>query len=138
MSKIINFKKPEKNKVGSIPAGTLYDMNKQIMQDRKPLNPLELGGCQSKIEDWFNMAIDCYAMLLCHDRRDFTIFHLYEKQNPNPPALAAKELIGCLTDRGEVLSIDFTQDNAWEIWLKIDNKPYCYYLFRYDEAVIEV
>ena len=29
------------------------------------------------------------------------------------------------------------QDKAWEIWLKIDNTPYCYYLFRYDNAVIE-
>lgn len=113
-------------------------MNKQIMQDRKPLNKLELGTYQSKLEDWFNMEIDCYAMLLCHDRRDFTIFHMYERENPNPPALAAKELLICLTNRGEVLSIDATEDKAWEIWLKIDNKPYCYYLFKYDEAVIEV
>lgn len=138
MSKVIDFKKPEKNKTGSIPVGTLYDMNKQIMQDRKPLNKLELGTYQSKLEDWFNMEIDCYAMLLCHDRRDFTIFHMYERENPNPPALAAKELLICLTNRGEVLSIDATEDKAWEIWLKIDNKPYCYYLFKYDEAVIEV
>lgn len=138
MSKVIDFKKPEKNKTGSIPVGTLYDMNKQIMQDRKPLNKLELGTYQPLLEDWFNMEIDCYAMLLCHDRRDFTIFHMYERENPNPPALAAKELLICLTNRGEVLSIDATEDKAWEIWLKIDNKPYCYYLFRYDEAVIEV
>ena len=138
MSKVVEFKKPEKNNTGSIPAGTLYDMNKQIMQDRKPLNKLELGTYQPKFEDWFNMEVDCYAMLLCHDRRDFTIFHMYERENPNPPALAAKELLICLTNRGEVLSIDATEDKAWEIWMKIDDKPYCYYLFRYDDAVIEV
>lgn len=112
-------------------------MNKQIMQDRKPLTHLELGAIQPKVEDWFNWIIDTYAMLLCHERRDYTIFHLYENQNPNPPAVAAKELFGCLTDRGEVLSMDETEDEAWEIWLKINDTPYCYYLFRYDEAVIE-
>ena len=112
-------------------------MNQQILQDRKPLTEPELGGIQPKLEEWFNMIIDTYAMLLCHERRDYTIFHLYETQNKNPPAVAAKELLGCLTDRGEILAIDPTSDKAWEIWLRIDNVPYCYYLFRYDDAVIE-
>ena len=118
--------------------GTLYDMNKQLMsQVAKPLNHLELAAIQEKIEDWFNWNIDTYAMLLCHERRDYTIFHLYEKENENPPAIAAKELILCLLDRGKVLSIDENKDKAWEIWLQINNQPYCYYLFKYDEAVIE-
>ena len=118
--------------------GSLYDMNKQIMdQVGEPLNHLELAAKQFQIEDWFNWHVDSYAMLLCHERRDYTIFHLYEKQNPNPPALAAKELIGCLLDRGEILSIEQT-DMAWEIWLRIDKQSYCYYLFPYDDAVIEV
>ena len=133
MSKITNF---PTQKI-EMPAGNLYDLNKQIMQEMKPLTELELGGIQPKVEDWFNMIIDTYAMLLCHDRRDYTIFHLYETQNPNPPAVAAKELLGCLTDRGQILSMDLNADKAWEIWLKIDNTPYCYFLFRYDNAVIE-
>ena len=128
---------PIKKQNIEMPAGTLYDMNKQIMKDRKPLSPLELAVIYPKVEDWFNMIIDTYAMLLCHERRDYTIFHLYETQNPNPPAVAASEFIGCLTDRGEILAIDETEDKAWEIWLRIDDTPYCYYLFRYDKAVIE-
>lgn len=118
--------------------GTLYDMNKQLMaQTAKALSHLELAAIQSKLEDWFNWIIDTYAMLLCHERRDYTIFHLYEKANKNPCAIATKELIGCLKDRGEILSIEKNEDDAWEIWLKIDDEPYCYYLFRYDDAVIE-
>ena len=76
-------------------------------------------------------------MLLCHERRDYTVFHLYENQNENPPAVAANELLGCLTDRGEILSIEENSDHAWEIWLRINKELYCYYLFRYDDAVIE-
>ena len=117
--------------------GDLYTMNKMIMEKQKPLSYLEIPQKQEKIEDWFNWNIDTYAMLLCHERRDYTIFHLYEKENENPPGVAAQELIGCLLDRGKIISIDETDDKAWEIWLMIDNQPYCYYLFKYDDAVIE-
>ena len=137
MSKKINFAPDYRKK--TIPAGTLYDLNKQIIKDMKPLNELEIAGVQAKLSEWFNMIIDTYAMLLCHERRDYTVFHLYETQNQDPPAVAANELIGCLTDRGDILSIDETADHAWEIWIKPyeENNPVCYYLFRYDNAVIE-
>ncbi len=120
-------------------AGTLYDMNKQIMQQiGEPLKDLQLASIQMKLEDWFNWQIDGYAMLLCHERRDYTLFHLYQKANKNPPAVAAKELMLCLKNRGEILSIEEDSNQAWEIWLRIDDEPYCYYLFNYDEGVIEV
>lgn len=119
-------------------AGTLYEANKSLFsQLNLKLNPMELATKQQLIEDWFNMNIDCYAMLYCHERRDITIFHLYENQNPNPPAVAAKELMLCLKERGDVASIDLNEDKAWEIWLKIDDEHYCYYLFGYDNAVVE-
>lgn len=137
MTKILDFKPKEKKTQGDLTAGTLYEMNQQLMQNMKPLTHLEIASLQSKIEDWFNMIIDTYAMLLCHERRDYTIFHLYETENVNPPAVAAKEFFNCLNDRGEILAIDEADGNAWEIWLRIDNIPYCYYLFRYDDAVIE-
>ena len=150
MSKTVHFQElkerrdKEKNSpsnqstIGTIEAGSLYEMNKQLIsQVGLPLNHLQLAAIQPKIEDWFNWIIDTYAMLLCHERRDYTIFHLYETQNPNPCAVAASELLGCLTDRGEVLSIEENSDKAWEIWLNIDGEVFCYYLFRYDNAVIE-
>ena len=136
-NKVINFKDKKPTKKVEMPVGTLYDMNKQIMETRPALSQLELAAVEPKISEWFNMIIDTYAMLLCHERRDYTIFHLYEKQNPDPPAVAMKELIACLMNRGEILSIDLNKDKAWEIWLKINKKPYCYYLFKYDDAVIE-
>jgi hypothetical protein len=120
-----------------INAGNLYDLNKQIMKNKTPINHLELVPIQLKVEDWFNWKVDNYAMLLCREQNDYTIFHLYENQNPNPCAIAASEFIGCLIDRGDILSIDETEDGAWECWIKIGEEPYCYYLFPYDNAVIE-
>lgn len=126
--------------------GTLYDANKALMETKqegtneytfKPLNHLELAAAQKKIEDFFNWKCDCYGMLYCKDRSDITIFHMYENQNPNPPAIAAAECLGCCTDRGEVLSIEEQSDGNYEIWIRIDGEAFAYYLFPYDKAVIE-
>lgn len=120
--------------------GTLYDANKQLMRDEnnfKPLNHLELAAVQEKFENFFNWQCDNYGMLYCRDRSDFTIFHMYENQNPNPPAIAAKECLGCCLDRGEVISVEEQPDKNYEIWIRIEGEPYVYYPFPYDNAVIE-
>ena len=117
MSKVVNINDKKNKEIYSLDSGTLYDANKQlILQSAKPLTHLELAPIQEKIDDWFNWIIDTYAMLLCHERRDYTVFHLYSTQNEHPTTVAAKELMGCLTDRGEILSIEETPDKAWEIW----------------------
>lgn len=120
--------------------GTLYDFNKQLMSQQKPLSQEELSKARVKLDTWFNWAIDGYAMLLCREKYDFTIFHLYEDQNPYPPAIAVSELLEVLQDRGQILSIEKdneTMNNAWEIWLKIEDEAFAYYLFRCDDWVIQ-
>ena len=48
------------------------------------------------------------------------------------------ELEECLINRGQIYGIDRTEDGcAIEIWLMIDNEPYCYYFFPYGTAVVE-
>lgn len=120
--------------------GTVYDFNKQILIQQKPLTEEELSDAKIKLETWFNWAIDGYAMLLCRERYDFTVFHLYENQNPYPPAVAVSELIDALKNRGQILSIEKdneTMNNAWEIWLKIEDEAFAYYLFQCDDWVIQ-
>jgi hypothetical protein len=119
-------------------AGNLYEANKQlILKTEKPLTHLELANTQLKFEDFFETQVKEYAMLLCHEQRDFTVFHL-DAKSITSPHFAAREALGCCTDRGEVYSIEKTEDDqAYEIWIKIDDDIYCYYLFPYDQAVIE-
>ena len=125
--------------MAEISMGTLYSANKQLMSSDKfkPMNELEIAGAQKKLEDFFNWKCDCYGMLYCREKSDITIFHMYENQNPNPPAIAASECIGCCLDRGELLSIEEQPDGNYEIWIKINEEAFAYYLFPYDNAVIE-
>ncbi len=127
------------NKEKKVSLGNLYDMNKQIMKKQKPLENLEIDNIKLDLEQWFNWQLDGYAMLLCRERYDFTVFHLYELQNPNPPRVATNELIDVLKNRGKILSIekDINNNKIWEIWLKIDKEPYVYYLFNCDDFVIQ-
>ena len=120
--------------------GNLYDMNKQAMLSQPVLTKEQIDKIKPDLEDWFNWTLDGYAMLLCRERYDFTIFHLYEKENPNPPQIAVTELIDLLKNRGKILSIEKdseTMNNAWEIWIKIGNEAFAYYLFGCDDWVIE-
>lgn len=130
----------DKNTKHNIPLGTLYDFNKQIMLKQGKLSKSKIEAIKPNLEVWFNWQIDGYAMLLCRERYDFTVFHLYEKQNPNPPKVAVNELIDLLKNRGKILSIEKdsnTMNDAWEIWLEIDGEAYAYYLFNCDDWVIQ-
>lgn len=112
--------------------GNLYDMNKQAMLSQPVLTKEQIDEIKPDLEDWFNWTLDGYAMLLCRERYDFTVFHLYEKENPNPPQIAVTELIDLLKNRGKILSIEKdseTMNNAWEIWVKIGGEAFAYYLF---------
>ena len=129
----------EEKKYKTITLGNLYELNKQALAKSNPLTEEEINNIKPQIEEWFNWQIDGYAILLCRERYDFTIFHLYEKANPNPPAVAVSELIETLNNRGQILSIekDVTNDKAWEIWIKIENEIFAYYLFNCDDWIIE-
>lgn len=125
-------------KTSEVSLGTLYDMNKEIMKKESALSKEKIEEIQGQLETWFNWYADSYVMLLCRERYDFTVFHMYAKHNANPPRLAAKELIELLNERGEILSIEKEiNDNKWEIWLKINKEVFAYYLFPCDDFIIE-
>jgi hypothetical protein len=128
----------ESKKEYSVDLGaTVYEANKQLVkQTEKPLTHLELAGRQENLTKFFEES-GKYVMLLCHEQRDYTVFNL-DQNSLTSPLTAAKEVLLCCNNRGEILSIDKTEDDfAFEIWINIDNEPYCYYLFPYNEAVIE-
>ena len=131
---------PKRLKKNEVILGNLYDMNKQAMLSQPVLTKEQIDKIKPDLEYWFNWTLDGYAMLLCRERYDFTVFHLYEKENPNPPQIAVTELIDLLKNRGKILSIEKdseTMNNAWEIWVKIGGEAFAYYLFGCDDWVIE-
>lgn len=120
-----------------ISLGNLYDINKQLMATMPEITDAEINLITPQLEEWFNWKLDGYAMLLCRERYDFTVFHLYEKQNPYPQKVAVSELFELLKERGKILSIEKADESSWEIWIKIDEEAFAFYLFGCDEWIIE-
>ena len=122
--------------VSNVELGTLYDMNKSaVAATGKGLTRTELKKALREINQFFCLSKDKYFMLLCRERYDFTLFNLNYKEQFSMRKLM-DDFAECLTNRGEVVSIEEV-DNAFEIWIKIDDQAFVYYLFPYDIGVIE-
>jgi hypothetical protein len=118
--------------------GTLYDFNKQLMSQAKELRRIDFKDSLNQIKDFIKEKDNKYFMLLCKERSDYTVFVLFKNEDFNRQ-IFKKELSECLINRGQILSIERTKDKqAYEIWIKIDEEAFVYYLFPYDLGVIEV
>lgn len=118
--------------------GTLYNFNKQLMSQAKELRRVDFKDSLNQIKDFIKEKDNKYFMLLCKERSDYTVFVLFENEDFDRQTFK-KELSECLTNRGQILSIERTKDEqAYEIWIKIEEEAFVYYLFPYDLGVVEV
>ena len=114
--------------------GTLYDFNKQAMAKEQPLAELELEQKLNKVA--WDICTKHYWMLLCNERRDYTVFNILN----NNVEFLKSELCDTLKNRGEILSIDKQEDGSFEIWIRDpeSKENFAYYLFDYCFGVVEI
>ena len=116
------------------PTMSLYEYSKQVVANEVPMDPILFN--KKMIEVSMDMVEHTYMMLLCHDRRDYTIFHIANTDKK----IAAKEISETLHNRGKILLVDKQKDGSWEIWIRdsLTDENFAYYLFPYDNGVVEV
>jgi hypothetical protein len=151
-NKIKEAQKQLNKKSLEVSGGTLYDINKSLVEqdgalDEDTVNHLfALDGIVNEyFETHYNPLpqppFNCYYMLLCHEKRNYTLFNKFYYNNETVDwGKMLEELKTSLNNRGTLYSIEPTEDRvALEIWLKdFDGDMDCYYLFPYNEGVIEV
>ena len=124
-----------------IELGTIYDVNKNLVQKNEAeLTESILNSKKEIVKNFIIKQNNYYYMLLCNERKDYTVFHWSNICDNEGAMEIAKILVDeCLKNRGEIRGIDLTKEkDAVEIWLSIDEEAYCFYFFPYDAAVIEV
>lgn len=126
--------------MSTINLGTLYEFNKNAMSQFEPMDIIKFNRMLNSIADTMLDAVDCdqhYWMLLCHDRRDFTLFNIIACEELST---LVNEIKPTLLNRGEILDIEWQTTGAYEIWIrdKETQENFAYYLFPYDNGVIEV
>lgn len=113
----------------------LYDMNKQIMNQKAPLGLDEIKNEIAEIAAWLSYEKDKYFMLLCHEQRDYTLLHFTgTNKRVYEASLELRDVLEC---RGIILDIAYDQ-NCYSIWMRIDDDSFLYHLFPYDIGVVEV
>jgi len=118
---------------------TLYDLNKSIIKQLPNIDKEQLETLMNEtVKNYIQTINDCqYFMLLNKEKGDYTVFNFQDKINYTEKTINKFliEFSECLLCRGQIKSIETTEDKvALEIWINED----CYYLFPYDEGVIEI
>lgn len=124
--------------MGEVNLGNLYDINKNIMQYEKPLKPFEIKDKIKKMIKYYDEYSFNYYMLLCREQYNFTLFTQTGCNYKLERSSFMTDLYECLTNRGEVLSIESAEGQAFEIWIKDEENIVVYYFFPYDNGVIEI
>ena len=122
--------------------GSLYDINKQLMQDTPSIDATILEQRKEALCTWINKHADQhYFMLLCNDLKDYTIFNIQPTCMGviciNQLQTMTNDVIECMTNRGKLQAIELQDTDAWELWLGTDEGSFAYYLFPYGNAVLE-
>lgn len=111
--------------------GTLYELNQQVLKNAQPASVAEIYIYTTELTNYIEDSGNKYFMLLNKERSDYTIF-VYEEEAIE----LAEEIIGCLTDRGTLLTIEQQDYGAFECWIRRSGLVYMYCFFPYDGAVI--
>lgn len=128
----------DKKETSKVSIGTLYDLNKAVVVKEISLTGEKLEEKKSLIIDFLKSTKNTYYMLLCNERKDYTVFRL-ENQEQSLKKLADCLIDECLLNRGLIKGIDITKLNdAIEIWLSIEEEAFVFYFFPYDAAIIEI
>lgn len=121
--------------MAEVEMGTLYDLNKQIMLQLPPQNKTTMDYNWNVIGDWFGKDKTRWFMIMCKERSDFTFLHILN----NNFLAGVQELQEILGSRGEVRAIQYQHgEDAFEIWVKIEDEIFMFMLFGADWMVVEV
>ena len=128
--------------MAEVSLGNLYKFNKNAMSQFEPMDAILFNRKVINIAEQMVEGSDYgqhYWMLLCHDRRDFTLFNIISVSDGALKPVT-DEIIPTLQNRGQIIDIEQQPDGAYEIWIRDPEtkENFAYYLFQYDNGVIEV
>lgn len=138
----MKFQKKNKiTKTHKVELGTLYDINKNIVETGvEALTEEQMQNKKELFKEYIENTNNEYYMLLCNDRKDYTVFRRTGIGSEDSVGCCLIDILidECLPNRGITKSIELTENkDAVEIWISINGESYCYYFFPYDAAIIE-
>ena len=118
--------------------GNLYEANKKLVEaNEKPLSKTAIRESKTKLLNFLNSTNNYYYMLLCHEKRDYTIFKTNKTLDGNKYNIdVLVDEIAC--SRGIIKGIDVLDHSmAVAFWTSHDNESFVYMFFPCDSCVID-
>ena len=124
------------NMSNDVSFGSLYEMNKQLMNQISPMPEDKARTELTSIGGWFSAnSKSKYFLFLNRERADYTFFNFMSCNFSK----AMHELKEVIDYRGQLMDIEYIHgEDDYEIWVKIDGECYMYKLFPCDSFVIEI
>lgn len=116
---------------------TIYELNHNVIS-KEPLFDFEdeqkVTNTLNQLKEWFNKKLNQYFLLYSKDMGYFTLFNHKNKENE----IDYKEIFEIIKDISNLISIDFLEDRI-EIWIRTEKNPAnLFYLFPFDNGIVEV
>lgn len=111
---------------------SLYEINQAAVTGLPACGKEELDFFKDTLTRWRLETDQNYYMLLSNDERYYTVI-----VPTGQGATFGSEVIECLASRGQIKSIELLENNSFECWITHDNNSHVYYLFPYEEGVVE-
>lgn len=120
----------------------LYELNKNLIQDLKKMNNMEINAALKKVYQWF---VDIQAKpngvkhfaLLNHEYHYFTLFEAKTETSKGLDFIhQLKDILTNWYGDKDIRAIDVVDDYTVEIWAMCDGAPMVAYLFPYDKGVV--
>ena len=119
---------------------SLYDLNKSIISQLKPLDDTQRSIAKTTIALWEELNPDDFYMLYGKEISYFTLF-MIDKKNPEFYNFynLSTAVFECLEAVGDICSVERTEDrSAIEIWVNVDGDATCLYLFPYGNGIVRI
>lgn len=121
--------------MAEVSLGTVYEINKQIINQGKPLDPIEYNKKLNRVSGVMYEK-QTYFILVNNETHYYTIFNC-KSSDWDSITLKLSEILHSLGDIMEILPQ--SEGDAFEIWIKNKelNDSFVYYLADWTEGVIE-
>lgn len=109
---------------------SLYDLNKSmILKEGKTLTDVEI---EKVINIYSEDKDDCYYLLLNKELSHYTVFDIFKNSG-----FFGQSVVDLINSFGRVYFAEAKEDRV-ELWVKVEEEMYCFFLFGYDDGVVEV
>ena len=114
---------------------SLYELN-QMMVAQMP--DMEQDTMKENFIKWYQENKASYFMFLCRELSYYTLFHLGLDSNSKEEKFWTEVYETCAYV-GDIKMMEVDTNGALAVWMNWNNEGYhCFYLFPYDEGVVEV